>query len=360
MTALPPPADPTLEAIDDAIVAREAANDAPRGYLGMSAIGDDCARKLWFNFRWAHGSEWTADVLRRFEDGHRGEDLMADRLRMLGKLELHTETNGEQFGFSAHGGHFRGHMDGALRGLIQAPVTWHVWEHKVSETAPKLEAIKASHGEKGALKEWSPRYYAQAQVYMHYSGMTRHYLTADTPGGRRSFAVRTDYDKDEAERLEARALRIIQAPEPPAGVSESPSWWQCKSCSARHVCHRGEHFRVNCRTCIHATPEMDGDARWSCALHGVDLSTDQQAKGCDQHRVIPALIAAWAKPVDADEEANSVTYESAEGVRFVNGELASDVLAQGRECVSTDPAASALREMGARVVSGGFGAEVVW
>lgn len=359
MTALPPPPDPTLAAINAAIEGRENTN-APRGYLGMSAIGDDCARKLWYGFRWAHGSDWSADALRRFEDGHRGEALMADRLRMLGKLELHTETpDGSQFGFIAHGGHYRGHMDGAIRGLLQAPVTWHVWEHKVSETAPKLEALKASHGEKGALKEWSPRYYAQAQTYMHHSGMTRHYLTADTPGGRQSFAVRTDYDKGEAERLDARALKIIQAPEPPAGVSESPSWWQCKSCAARHVCHRGEGFRVNCRTCIHATPELDGDARWSCALHGRDLSVNDQARGCEGHRLIPGLIASWAKPVDADEDRNEVVYESVEGVRFVNGEMTSKDIAQGRECVSKDPAASALREMGARVV--GFGVEErVW
>lgn len=350
MATLPQPQDPTLAAIDAAIVAKESANTHARGYLGMSSIGDECERRLWYGFRWAHGSDWTADVLKRFEDGHRGEALMADRLRMLARLELHTETNGEQFGFQDHGGHFRGHMDGALRGLIQAPVTWHVWEHKVSTTAPKLEASKLKHGEKGALQDWSPRYYAQAQVYMHYSGMTRHYLTADTPGGRESFAVRTDYNKADAERLVTRALRIIQAPEPPTGVSESPSWWQCKSCAARHVCHRGENFRVNCRTCIHATAELDGDARWSCALHGANIPLDAQAVGCPEHRVVPGLIAAWAKPVDADEDANTVSYEAASGERFVNGPMPSIDIAVGRGAVIKDPAADALRDMGAKPI----------
>ena len=312
--------DPTLQAIDAAMV-RRSAEDA-RPYLGASSIGQPCSRRLWYVFRWACVEQFDAATLYRFEDGHRTEDLLAARLRMVPGVQLHTldPRSGKQFAVEECAGHFRGHLDGAVLGLLQAPKTWSVWEAKAvgDDKLAKLRKAKAEHGEKAALAAWDGIYYAQAIIYMHLTGMTRHYLTASSPGGRVTESVRTNEDKAEAARLIDKARRIVESPTPPAGISDDPAFYQCKFCPAANVCHRSEGVQVNCRTCVHATPEMDGNGRWSCARHRKDVSTDEQRKGCAEHRLIPDLMP-WAKVVSADEGENWIEYTTPAGGKFFNG-----------------------------------------
>ena len=89
MAAIPAPADPTLVAVDAAIELRGNA-EQHRPYLGMSAIGRACSRALWYGFRWCSPNTFDAATLKRFEDGHRGEDIQADRLRLVEGIELLT------------------------------------------------------------------------------------------------------------------------------------------------------------------------------------------------------------------------------------------------------------------------------
>lgn len=326
MAALPSLAapDPTLEAVDRAVEARAAA-ETPRPYLGMSAIGEPCERRLWYSFRWAVAQRFSAATLYLFEDGHRTEDLIASRLRMAPGVTLHTidHATGRQIGYSDHGGHFRGHMDGAVLGLAQAPTTWHVWECKATdeEKQAKLEKLKAQ-GEKAALAAWDAVYWAQAIVYMDYSGMDRHYLTCATPGGRRTVSVRTDADPEAAKRLRDKALRIITADAPPERLSDDPNWYQCKLCPAHGICHSRALPAVNCRSCAHATPRLDGDGRWTCAQWDADIPRDAQLVGCDAHRYIPALVT-FAEAVDADAAANWIEYRMPNGRTFINGDPAA-------------------------------------
>jgi hypothetical protein len=322
MAALPSMApDPTLEAVRAACEERAAA-ELPRAYLGMSAIGTGCERRLWYSFRWAARERMSADSLWRIEDGHRGEDVMADRLRLVPGVHLMTvdPRTGRQFGYSDLAGHFRGHADGLIKGLKQAPQTLHVWEAKVvNETkATKLSQLAAQLGEKQALKAWDPVYHAQALVYMAYAETTRHYLTAATPGVRQIVSVRTDTDLDEARRLRAKAERVITAAEPLPRISKDPAWFECKFCPAHGICHGAALPPASCRTCVHATPEMDGNGRWSCARHCRDLTVEQQRAGCPDHLYIPALVS-YAEQVDADAAANWISYRLPDGRQFRNG-----------------------------------------
>ena len=151
MAAIPAPADPTLAAVDAAIEVRGNA-EQHRPYLGMSAIGRACSRALWYGFRWCSPNTFDAATLKRFEDGHRGEDIQADRLRLVEGIELLTidPRTGRQFGYVDHAGHFRGHSDGLITGILQAPATQHVWEHKQVADKKQAELIKAKaeHGDK--------------------------------------------------------------------------------------------------------------------------------------------------------------------------------------------------------------------
>ncbi|OYV96104.1 MAG: hypothetical protein B7Z62_08830 [Deltaproteobacteria bacterium 37-65-8] len=299
MAAIPEHQDPTLEAIDEALEATQDRSQRP--YLGMSSIGRVCKRALWYGFRWASVPQFDAATLKRFEDGHRGEDLQAARLRLVRGIELHTVDTGtgQQFGFQDFGGHFRGHMDGAICGLIQAPKTFHVWEHKQTDDKKQAALIKAkqAHGEKQALCEWDLTYYAQGQLYMHYSGMERHYLTVATPGGRSTVSCRTEYVKEDAEEFVAKAKEVIFAAGPLERISDKPDWYACKWCDHRAICHEQRIPQVSCRTCAHSTACADGT--WKCEAHAFTLTEQHQRGGCPDHLFIPSLITG-AELVDAD------------------------------------------------------------
>ncbi len=317
MAPLPQPAnDPTLAAIDSEIEDRENGKPA-REYLGMSGIGHSCERKSWMDWRWVSRVQFRADTLKRFADGHHGEEVQADRLRMVDGITLLTVNpeNGRQWGVSDIGGHFKGHMDGALLGLLQAPKTWHVWEHKQVEEKKqaKLEKLKAEKGEKQALAAWDAIYYAQAILYMHYSGMDRHYLTCATPGGRRTISVRTEANTEDALRLLAKAERIIASAVPPARISADPAWFECRLCPHSEACHGDAVPERHCRSCLHSSPVADG--AWTCERQRMPITVRDQRQGCAAHLYIPALIPG--EQVDAGED--WVSYRMRDGEEWRDG-----------------------------------------
>lgn len=304
--------DPTLDAIDEQM--EKSQDRRPRPYLGMSAIGGPCERQLWYDFRWCVAPSFDAATLKKFDCGHRGEDIQAARLRTVPGLKLHThDENGRQFGFADIGGHMKGHMDGAITGLVQDPETWHVWEHKQSSEKVQgtLAKFISTEGEHAALIKWNETYYGQAQLYMHYSGMHSHYLTCSTPGGRSTISVMTPYDVAYAERLIERARRVVYSPSPEGleRVSDRPDWFQCKWCRNHAICHKTEPLTapvVSCRSCVFSTPNASGS--WDCVRRGTDLSQAAQHLACDLHLYHPELL-----PWGADDT------DEAEWIRYANG-----------------------------------------
>ncbi len=58
---------------------------------------------------------------------------MIQWLKSVPGIELHTQgQDGKQINFKLFGGHFAGSLDGVIRGIPEAPKTWHVWECKTA------------------------------------------------------------------------------------------------------------------------------------------------------------------------------------------------------------------------------------
>lgn len=258
-----------------------------RGYIGASAIGSPCDRRIWNQFHWVDKEKMSAKSLKAIADGHYSEAVMADRLRLVDGISLHThQENGEQFGFED--GHIRGHLDGIIFGLEHSPEE-HVWEHKCVnvEKFEKLLKLKVKD-ETRALLEWDEIYFAQAQLYMHYFEMKWHYLTVCTPGSRDETACFTAFNPAAANHYIERANKIVLADKPPPRISESASWFQCKWCPFTDNCHGEKTPAVNCRTCIHSTSTQHG--KWMCELHGKELDDKVQRSGCKDHLHNPGLM----------------------------------------------------------------------
>lgn len=349
MAKLPDNPHTTLAHIEATV--RQRAEDWRRPHLGASIIGRSCERQIWYAFRWAKAPEHSGRMLRLFQRGHREEDVFVELLRLIG-VEVHTvdPATGRQFSVSAHGDHFGGSMDGAAVGLVEAPRRWHLLEFKTSGDKAFAELVKLG------VEQAKPEHYAQMQVYMHLAGLERAYYMAVNKNNDAIHAERVHYHRQTAERLLERAERIIYAQTPPPRLSDDPEWYECQFCDYRTICHdRMPPSHVSCRTCLHATPERDGRRRWSCAYWQADIPLSAQKKGCDEHRLIPALVA-YAEPVDASEADNWVLYRTEGGFEFRNGprgdqSFSSSELAHLPPGLIGDQQVDALRQQ--------FGAEIV-
>ena len=178
------------------------------------------------------------------------------------------------------GGHFGGSLDAVAIGLLEAPKTWHVVEFK-THSAKSFATLK-----KDGVERAQPRHWAQMQVYMHLAGITRAMYVAVCKDTDENHIERIHADRGQGERLVARASRVINAPSPPARISEDPAWWQCRLCDHHDHCHEDRPAETNCRTCLHSTPV---DSGWICERWDRMLSPEEQRRGCPQHLFIPDL-----------------------------------------------------------------------
>lgn len=232
---------PIIDALDRAILAREAAQK-PREYLGGSYIGDDCERKIQYQYTLTPvdaGKGFPADVLRIFERGHRTEDMVAGWLRDAGFLLKTEGADGRQFGFSSAGGKFKGHADGVLvgwQGDGDAPCAFPaLWENKALNA--KTWAKVFNHG----VKKVKPVYHAQVVLYQYHLNLTEQpavftFVNADTM----QIGVELiDFDALECQRLIDRAVRIIQATdahEQLPRIAGEPDHFACRYCNFAQRC----------------------------------------------------------------------------------------------------------------------------
>jgi len=148
-----------MQARLDAAMQAEA-KDEQRAYVGASAIGENCLRKVQLDVWEAFGGEkinrapLTGKTLRVFERGNTFESLSREWLRQAG-VEIAKSTE-----FSELSGKFRGHCDGVVvAGVERTPC---VWEHKVvgARTWREISA-------KGVAKA-RPQYAMQIALYQYH------------------------------------------------------------------------------------------------------------------------------------------------------------------------------------------------
>jgi len=223
--------------------------------VGASGIGEECERKIFYRFRNVKREFFNAKAIKSAEEGNRLEDIYADRLRKLDFIELHTinkQTN-KQFMTEFCDGHFVGFADGVIKGLIESPKKWHIWEHKSKDEKyyNDLKKLRDKNplDHNKVLHDWNFDYYIQSQVLMLGLGVDRHFMTVSISGGREEISLRTKLDKSFAERIVQKAGRIIHATTVPAKISENPDFHKCKMCGFSDICHKGSEVEKSCGTC---------------------------------------------------------------------------------------------------------------
>lgn len=247
-----------------------------RSHMGASGIGKDCARAIWYSFRWFTKPQFGGRILRLFNRGHLEEARFIALLLSIGVKVYQQDENGKQFRISDAGGHFGGSGDGVGLGIPDLPANMPcLLEFKTH--SDKSFAKVAAEGVKSAKFE----HFVQMNMYMRKMNLNVALYGAVNKNNDELYLELVPLDTITADQFLDRGRQLVFMATPPKKLSESPGWFECKFCDHRSVCHLKKDPEVNCRTCFFSRPDENGT--WSCSnpvgLAG-KLSTEQQLAGC--------------------------------------------------------------------------------
>jgi hypothetical protein len=295
--------------------------EPPREYLGMSEIGDECARKLWYTFHHCAKEDFPGRLYRLFETGDLEEIRLVKDLRDIGCDVNSVNEHGEQFGFSLLGGHFSGHMDGCALGIPEAPKTWHVLEFKTHNNK-SFEKLK-----KSGVRFAKPKHYCQMQCYMGCSGMKRALYLAVNKDTDEIYSERVEFDKEVFDLAVASAREIIFNTTPPAPIASRPDDWRCTYCCARRLCFPTPGtpllpiVQISCRQCCYAEATEVGIGQWVCKKDSRSLTFGDQRNACFNYLPIPHLFSGFV-PVDFCDD--TITIQDPKGTTVMYGKNGFD------------------------------------
>jgi hypothetical protein len=220
-------------AVEQAPLAKHA-SDQVRGYLGASLIGDECSRKI--QFEWMTETTFSARLRSIFARGHYFEFESRQQLVDAGFVFAPAEA----LSFTAVDGLMAGHADGII---LRAPANVvldldvpALWEHKA------LNAKNYRAVERDGLAKVFPRYAAQVALYQNFLNVLNPALitavNADTCE-RLHFTV--EFDARRAQEASDRAVQVIEATRagellPPLDPSRQD--FRCRMCSHLERCSR--------------------------------------------------------------------------------------------------------------------------
>lgn len=247
-----------------------------RPYIGYSELGHECNRYLWYCFRWSFKRFITQKQARLFARGKAEEPIIiADlhRARMV--------VSDEEFEVVDDTGHVKGHGDGKA---IKVP-----GQDLIEKLLLEMKTMNADNFKKykkKGLKIAFPVYYGQINSYMGKEGLKRClYVITNKNTDERIYDI-IEFDETVYNDLESKGFQILISEEPPEKIGEA-TWFACKFCNARGVCHKGAPIDRNCRTCERANIENEG--KWSCGISGENLPTSFQRKGCRDYKKLSCL-----------------------------------------------------------------------
>lgn len=256
-------------------------DDPFRSHLGASIIGRKCERELWYSFRWSTRRRFEGRMLRLFNRGHMEEPRMVAMLVAAGVRVWQYDENGKQFRASGHRGHFGGSADGVALGIPEMPEVPVLAEFKTHNDA-SFNALTTA----GVLSsKWT--HFVQMQIYMHALRLTWALYCAGNKNDDRVHIELVQYDPGLVGRMHERAASVIEARDPPKRISKNSSWYECKFCDQRQVCHFSAAPERNCRTCVHSVPVDNG--AWMCMKYQATIDKPRQLVGCDGYEMHPGF-----------------------------------------------------------------------
>lgn len=223
--------------IDEALLRRRA-REPERRYVGMSQLGDECTRRVYYEVTKAPRKAFSGTQLRAFEMGHLYEDRMAEWLKEAGfELLTRDPETGQQFRLSQVNGRISGGIDG---GINTGPIIPNLrypclWENKALMGKYWREMVK--NGVEGA----TPKYYGQINILMGYFGFLDCMFTSENKDNGDIYTEIIPYNHASAQAASDRGVRVIQAIDiqsEPGRMCSNREFYEAKMCGFIDYCFR--------------------------------------------------------------------------------------------------------------------------
>lgn len=243
-----------------------------RSHLGSSQIGHPCERKLYYDFRWVSPEQIDGRTARLFDRGKREESRWMEWIRGAGYEIVDIDpSTGKQFRIPSNNGHDGGSLDAILThnkfGLVVA-------EFKTFATGPFRKV------QENGVKIERPIYWAQMCTYGYKLGISVGMFCGSNKNDDDITVQFVNLDMQHGEDMQRKADSIIFAEELPRRISNNSSFWQCKLCPHKAVCHESVETAVNCRSCRMAKALPEG--KWHCLHWGSEIPEEYIAVGCSE------------------------------------------------------------------------------
>jgi hypothetical protein len=222
---------PISVAINTLIEAAEPRQENARQYLGASAIGAECLRKVQYD--WQVAPEHLSRTLDIFARGHFLEEVSRQHLLRCG----FKFAPAERLGFSAADGLFRGHADGIIVAGPELPGFAYpsLWEHK-GLNSKGWRAI-----ERDGLERAYPQYAAQVWLYQAYLDVSENpaLFTMTNADTCERLHLLVPFKAEQAQAWSDRAVAVIEATR--AGellprAYDDPNDCRCRMCAHAARC----------------------------------------------------------------------------------------------------------------------------
>lgn len=267
--------------------------DGHRSHLGASLLGGECARAIFYSFRWITKSAFEGRMLRLFNRGHLEEGRIIAMLLMLGVQVFQQDENGKQYRISWAEGHAGGSGDGVAIGLPECPDLHVLLEFKTHgeksfiELAGKLAEWRDYVSGKGAftgkgVKACKPEHYIQMQTYMRKMGLSAALYVAVNKNTDDLYMELITLAPEVADQYLDRGENIVWLTKAPQRISSSPGFFKCRFCDHRPYCHLDAPPDRNCRTCQFSEPIKGGAGTWFCNSHAVVIPKEVQLVACER------------------------------------------------------------------------------
>jgi hypothetical protein len=281
--------------------------DAFRSHLGASIIGRECARDIWYTWRWVTKKIFSGQMLLLFNRGHLEEGRFIALILTIGCQVYQQDENGKQFRISFANDHGGGSGDGVVIGLPDlSPGQPALGEFKThnEKSFHKLagdnwrahldyafgQSKKAEQFSGAGVKEAKPDHYTQMQMYMRKMQIAVCLYVAVNKNTDDIYCELVAADSRYADQFIERGEKLVSLNNPPKRLSESPGYWKCKFCDHIGVCHLGAIPERNCRTCAFGSPVTgEPGGKWVCRMREVSIDKGQQLVGCEHYVPNPDL-----------------------------------------------------------------------
>lgn len=200
----------------------------PRGYLGLSHAGHECKRCLWYMHNGYEGKSIEGRVLRLFQLGNVVEDQVVADLKQAGCTVTYQQR---EVVFTQENTRLIGHIDGIVKGLVEAPETAHLFECKSASKKKFDELLKL-----GSYELWNETYRWQIQFYLLGLGLKRAAVFVYCKDDSRLYMERIRVDKDATLAKLQSVFDAITSPIEPERLCPKADYYKAKWCSYHDEC----------------------------------------------------------------------------------------------------------------------------